>query len=262
MKNALDFLRRYQNPLIFIGGFLFDAVTLKRIDSWVDLALQFLYLAALTFLLIYQTKESRGLWAPQGFTARVWAYNVEALHFLYGGLLSPYTILYFKSSSGTRPIIFFLLIVALLFINEMPHIRRMGHRLRLGLYAFCVSSFLIYFVPIVIGRMGGWVFALSLLLSAGIVWKAALILSAYYENPERTRFRLFAPGGAVLSVILALYILKLVPPVPLSVQYNGVFHGVERQGGTFVLRVRRPPFYLFWRRDSRPFRARPGDAIF
>jgi hypothetical protein len=257
-------VRRYHNILLFVGGFLFDVATLKRIDSWLDLGFQIAYLACLTFLLNFQHKQKRGLWRPGPRMERVWRYNVEVLHFFYGGLLCNYVVFYSKSSSGLRPLVFFVLLVGLMLLNEMPQIRRVGSRLRLGLYCFCVTSFMIYFVPVLVGRIAGWVFAVSILSSFAIAWAMAHVLAGHYVPEERRtqRFKLFLPAGAVLTVIPVLYILRLVPPVPLSVKYDGIYHDVEKTARGYVLRAQRPPLYMFWRRDSRPFRARPGDRIF
>jgi len=141
------FCKRYKNALIFLAGFVFDAVTIKRIDALGDILIQLGYILGLTFLLITQYKYGKGVWSPPRMLEKAWNYNLEALHFLYGGLLSAYVILYFKSSSGSRSLLFFFLLGALLVINEIPQIRRIGHRLRLSLYAFCICSFLIYFIP-------------------------------------------------------------------------------------------------------------------
>src|SRR5438105_253863 len=143
MSTLFTFVKRYQNALLFVTGFLFDTVTIRRVDSQLDLAFQLFYLATVTALLLLQYREHHRVWAPGPRVGRVWPYNVEALHFIYGGLLSNYVVIYFKSASGSRPVVFFLFLVVLLFINELPQIRRYGYRLRLGLYAFCVSSFLI-----------------------------------------------------------------------------------------------------------------------
>ena len=198
---------------------------------------------------------------PSPRIRRWWAYNVDALHFFYGGLLSAYVVLYFKSSTGARPLIFFGLLVGLMFLNEMPQIRRAGHRLRLGLYAFCVLSFLNYFVPILVGRMGAWVFLLSLLLSAAIVWVVADRLAARDENRRKGAARLFTPAAIVIASIGVLYLLRLIPPVPLSVQFHGIYHDVRRDATGYTLVYERPPIRAFWRRDSRPFEQRPGDRL-
>ena len=253
---------RRSNVVMFVAGFLFDVLTISRIDAWTDLALQLVYLLCLTALLIFQHRESTGHWAPTGILARWWHYNVELLHFFYGGLLSAYVVLYFKSSSGLRTLVFFCLLVMLMFLNEMPQVRRAGHRLRLGLYAFCVLSFLNYFVPIVVGRINGWVFLTALILTAGIVWGLADRLAAFEPNRTAARARAFLPAAALCTMIGLLYILRLVPPVPLSVQFQGIYHDVQRHEGAYTLVYEKPPLWIFWRRDSRPFHKRPGDHLF
>lgn len=246
---------------MFAAGFLFDLATMRRIDAWTDLAIQLFYLAALTILLVYQHREARGRWQPPAVIQRVWAHNVEVLHFFYGGLLSAYVVLYLKSSTRARPLVFFLLLVALMFLNEMPQVRRAGYRLRLGLYAFCVVSFLNYFVPLLIGRMSDWVFLLALTLSAGVVWAVADRLAATEPERKNVRARLFAPALAVCLMLGGLHLFRLIPPVPLSVQFQGIYHAVRREDRAFVLTYEKPPLYLFWRRDSRPFRKEPGDRL-
>jgi hypothetical protein len=192
---------------------------------------------------------------------RLWVYNVDVLHFFYGGLLSAYVVLYLKSSTRARPLVFFLLLVALMFFNEMPQVRRAGYRLRLGLYAFCVISFLNYFLPVLIGRMSGWVFLLALSVSACVVWLVADRLAANEDRRKTVRARLFMPALVVCLVVGGLYLFRLIPPVPLSVQFQGIYHDVRREEGSFLLTYQRPPLHLFWRDDSRPFRKRPGDRL-
>jgi hypothetical protein len=249
------------NIVMFVAGFLFDVLTIQRIDAITDLAFQLVYLAGLTVLLVRQHRESRGRWAPGRWTRRWWPYNVEVLHFFYGGLLSAYVVLYFRSSAGSRPLVFFILLVGLMLLNEMPQVRRAGHRLRLGLYAFCVLSFLNYFVPIVVGRMNSWVFLLSLALSAGVVWLVAGRLAVLELGRAESQARLFVPAAVIYALIAGLYLFKLIPPVPLSVQFQGVYHNVTRHGGGYSLMYEKPPIWALWRRDSRPFHRQPGDRL-
>ena len=56
-------------------------------------------------------------WRPRGRVAQFWAYNVEALHFLYGGLLSAYVVLYVRSSTLARPAIFLALLVLVMVVT-------------------------------------------------------------------------------------------------------------------------------------------------
>jgi hypothetical protein len=169
-------------------------------------------------------------------------------------------VLYFRSSTFARPALFVGLLAGAMILNELPRVRRSGHALRLGLYAFCVLSFLTYFIPILIGRIGAWVFLLSLLSAAAIVWLVTRWLAPTTFAPRSVRLRLFAPAGGVLAFIALLYVLRLIPPVPLSVQFHGIYHEVRREGGEYTL-VYRPPAWAVWRRDSRPFARREGDRL-
>ncbi len=255
-------LRRHSPVVMFVAGVAFDFLTMQRIDARTDLAIQCLYLLGLSGLLVYQHREETGSWLPSGTLAPVWPYNVEALHFLYGGLLSAYAVLYFRSSTVARSAVFLGLIVGVMAVNEVPRVRRLGHPLRLGLYAFCVLSFLTYFIPIVLGRIGGRVFLLSLLASGLLVWPMAGLLARSSPEREVERTRLFAPALGVLVVVGALYMLRLIPPVPLSVQFQGIYHDVRRQGGTFTLVYAKPDQPAFLAHDARPYLRRPGDRMF
>jgi len=242
----IDFLRRHSTVAMFVAGFLFDFVTMQRIDARTDLAFQLAYLAALTALLVAQPR---------------WRYSVEALHFLYGGLLSAYVVLYFRSSTFAAPAIFLALLVGVMVVNEVPRVRLAGHSLRLGLYGFCLLSFLTYFLPILLGRMGAWIFLLALVASAVLVWVMAGWLARADPDRHEARRRLFAPAAAMIATIAALYVLRLIPPVPLSVQFQGIYHEVRRDQGGYTLVYERPPRWAVWRRDSRPFERRVGDRL-
>lgn len=252
---------KYGNVIFFVSGFLFDSVTLIRIDSTLDLTIQIFYLLALVVLIVLQARIENGLWTPPARLKKIWGYESEAVHFFYGGLLSAYVIFYFKSTTFSRSLFFLSVVVLLMFLNEMPQIRRVGATMRIGLYTFCLVSFLNYFLPVLIGYMNGWIFAaawvLSLILSAGLVH----LLANFTPQPQQARVRLGWPPAMVMILVATLYSLKLIPPVPLSMQYAGIFQSVNREGDGYKLTYQKPPWYAFWRNDNRYFKARPGDQV-
>ncbi|MCB4755942.1 MAG: DUF2914 domain-containing protein [Elusimicrobia bacterium] len=253
---------RYRNLLFFVGGFLFDAVTLVRIDSTLDLIIQSAYLLGITSLVLLQTRHDTGLFQPTGWMEKAWHYESEAIHFFYGGLLSAYTIFYFKSTTFSKSFIFLLLIIALMVANEMPQVRRLGSSMRLGLYVFCLISYLNYLYPVVIGRMGDWIFALAWVTSLILAGAVVYWLARWKGNTKRMRFQLGWPPAAVLILVAVFYFYRWIPPVPLSLQYGGIYHNVQAEDGRYRLTYQRPPWVRFWRKDDRLFLSRRGDRLF
>ncbi len=257
-----EWAKKNTNVIFFVGGFLFDALTIIRIDSLLDLLIQAFYLAMITIFLIQQIRLEKGLWQPGPFVSRFWHYETEIIHFFYGGLLSAYVILYFKSTTGPRSFVFLGLTFLLMFANEMPQVKEAGSRLRLGLHAFCLVSFLNYLIPIIFGRMGVWTFALAVIVTAIGSYYLVKYIAGLTPDNQREKYLLGWAPAVALSLVVGLYVLKWIPPVPLSMQYAGIFHKIEREGTQFRLTYPKPPFYMFWKKDSRPFLAREHDVAY
>jgi hypothetical protein len=261
-KLAWGLMKRYSNVIFFAGGFFFDAFTLIRIDSIIDLVLQSLYLLGITLIIMLQAYLEAGRWQPQGWMARLWSFESEIIHFFYGGLLSAYVILYFKSTSLSRSVIFLSFVFILMLANEMPQIRRLRSLLRPGLYAFCLISYLNYLFPILIGRIGDWVFLLAWVLSTGLIYMLIKKLASLHLEPEKARVRLGWSPVLVLILVALFYFAKWIPPVPLSMQYAGIFRNVELQAGHYRLTYLKPPWTRFWQESEHLFLAREGDRVY
>jgi len=69
------------------------------------------------------------------------------------------------------------------------------------------------------------------------------------------------PFGIVLIGFLSLYLVRLIPPVPLSIPFIGVYHNVERSEDAFKLSHERP-YWKIWHHGDQDFAAQPGDRIY
>lgn len=263
-RTRIDFFRsileRHLNAALFVGGFLFDLLTIGRIDGWLDLSVQACYLACIGAILVLDARAEAGLWTPRGSLAAAWRYGTEALHFLYGGLFSAYLIFYSRSS-GSRTWIFLAVVGGLMLANELPPVRRAGRHVRMGFFCFCLASFFNYLLPVLLGRMGTGVFLSALAASAIVCAAATWGVTRTAPEPRRDAALLARAPAGVLALVGILYAARWIPPVPLSVQYAGIFHNVESSGQGYVLTYERPPWRLFWRREDAVFKAGAGDRI-
>ena len=181
-------------------------------------------------------------------------YRSAILHFLLGALLSLYAIFFFKSSSLFASFGFLAVLVTLLIANESARFRRLGLPFKFALLGLCWLSFFAYVVPIVAGTIGTAVFLVSML--AGCV-----PLGATAAALPRVRRQILLPLGCVLLGFLTLYFFRLIPPVPLSIPFIGVYHGVERTQETYLLSHERP-WWRFWHNGDQAFSAQPGDRVY
>ncbi|HZM35324.1 MAG TPA: DUF2914 domain-containing protein [Burkholderiales bacterium] len=236
----------------FAAGFVFDILTVGRIDSWLTIAQQALYLALCAFILLQMLLEA-GAPPREG---RWWRWRGPLLHFLLGALLSVYAIFFFKSSSLLVSFSFLAFLVALLVANESERFKALGLPFKFALLSLCLLCFAAAVVPIAVGSMGLGVFLLSMLTGA-----APLAAAGWRLHARGGRRAILVPLGAVLAMFLGAYLLRVVPPVPLSIPFIGIYHHVERTPEGFVLSHERP-WWRFWHHGDQHFRAQPGDRVY
>ncbi|MDH4101252.1 MAG: DUF2914 domain-containing protein, partial [Nitrospirota bacterium] len=255
-------LRRFLPLIFFTGGFLWDCLTLTRIDLLLDNLIFLGYLILLSGLIILTTKVAFGA-VTSPFLLRFSRYYPWVMQFIFGSLFSGYVVYYFKSATLAGPAIFFVILVALLITNEFLEDRMSNAYMTLALYTFCVFAFLVFFIPVATGYMNRLTFVLAGILSLGV---AAIIIrfvwSLLPECGSPIVFRLLGPSLAVWTVMTGLYFSNMLPPVPLSMKDGGIYRSVERQDNSYLLAYEKPSFWHFWRKTTDPFHYRPGDTAY
>lgn len=253
---------RYVPVAVFAIGFLWDSFTMTRVDNVVDHVILSAYLAALAVMIFHTLRRQEGLARP-AWVRRLEPYFLWAMQFAFGGLFSSFVIFYFKSLSGTRTVFFFLLLVTLLVGNEFLHERLENPKLLAALYAFCLFSFLAFFLPTVLHSVDHKIFILAgiiSLCSSGAVFAFALRRTSGIWT-DSLRGPLAAVGLTIL-VVNVLYFADLIPPVPLALNNAGIYHNVARVGSGYEVTLVPPPFYRFWRKYDDPFYLAPGEPVY
>src|SRR5574341_226424 len=237
--------------LFFFAGVTYDSLTLTRIDRLQDNLVLLLYLAALGVLTVLAAR-AEPLAGSQ--PARGQPLYRVGIQFLLGGLFSAYAIFYSRSASLTTAGIFALVLVGLLVGNEFLRDRLSNLRLLLGLYSLASFSFFTFFIPVLAGLMNTAVFLVGARLSLGLTLMLTwLIHRGRRERGSSRILRASLPAMGVIGTLVAFYFLNWIPPVPLSLQFGGIYHGVSREDGIYRLAYESRPWYRIWERSDDPF---------
>ena len=250
----------------FICGFFFDILMVDRADSWHAIAQQVLYLAVI-FTALTQMFLEEGKPQPDPaslFVVKRWYYRYRTaiVHFFLGTLLNVYTIFFFKSSSLLVSFSFLVFLVFLLWANESARFKSLGLSFKFTLLSLCTLCFSANVVPIFIGSIGLTVFLLSIF--AGCLPLAGVVWWLRRRSPElfpRARRQMLVPLGGVLVGFLVFYFFRLIPPVPLSIPFIGIYHAVEKTQDTYRLSHERPAWRI-WHHGDQEFLAQPGDKVY
>lgn len=252
-----------QIPIIaFAAGFLYDSLTLTRIDLVLDNAILFSYTILAGILLVLWARVEQGRW-QHAFWVKHREWIAFGVNFLFGSLLSSYVVFYFKSAGVGKAYLFVGMLAALMLANEFLSQRLQTLRRQLCIYFFCSFAFFTFFLPTfthvmnVVMFIGSGLIALALL--AGTV--LAIYGSEFFKSPALVK-RLGWPPLAIFAAMLLLYFLNWIPPVPLSLKDSGIYRSVKRVNGLYEVRHTKPKWWQVFKHDDSTFDYTPGDTVF
>lgn len=144
-KKTAELYIRFERPLSsisLVGGFIFDAITLQRVDEfWENIwVLGHLLIAAVCIILI--NRKRIDLDKPKEELEHLWILVV--MQFMFGGLLSTFLVYYFRSGSILVSWPFILLLAVAFGANERlrHHYARIVFQISFYSYPFSLSLFL------------------------------------------------------------------------------------------------------------------------
>jgi hypothetical protein len=258
----------------FAAGFLFDILTLSRIDDVLTLVQQGSYLVVLAVLMIVDERYESGVAKPPRWLAPAWRFAEDAIHFFLGSLLSSFTLFFLKSSSGIAPLLFMVVLGALLVANELPRVREQGPVVRFALLSVCVTSYGALVLPIVLGYIRAWMFVAAVVVACAASMLCVRVLSRWTGDAPSVRRRVAVPALGAQAILVVAYFTGAIPPVPLSVQYIGIYHEVVPPGAQAPAEDGSPPArrgyelmhlrprWKVWHHGDQVFAARPGDIVY
>ncbi|HZT70021.1 MAG TPA: DUF2914 domain-containing protein [Terriglobia bacterium] len=236
VRNLYGRFERPVSSLSLIGGFVFEALTLRRVDLfwdnfWVGVHLAIVALCAIWINLL--PDASHGNTTPlESDPHRLHFWLVNVMQFFFGGLLSVYLIFYFRSGTLATSWPFLLILAAAFIANESlkRHYARLSFQIALLFLA--IYLFAIYVVPMLLHRIGTLIFLISGAVSVVAIGAVLVVLAMF--SPRRLNRRnwkaVFGVIGGTLAVVNGLYFLNLIPPLPLSLKDAGIYHSLVVNG--------------------------------
>jgi hypothetical protein len=233
IKNFWDKYERRISSLALIGGFIFDNLTLERIDLLYEnlVTIFYLILSGGGIILINYLEEN----PPQKeFLEKVKNIMPLFIQFAFGGLFSAYFVFYSRSASFSSSLPFVLILLGLLIGNEFFKERYKRMVFRTSVYFLAIYSFSIFFLPILFNKIGPSIFLISGIVSLLVIYLFILLLSKITPVKYKQGKRNLKNSIVSLFVLInVLYFLNLIPPIPLSLKDAGAYYSVERIGGNY-----------------------------
>ncbi len=262
-KVGAHFVRHHWLTVAFLLGFVVDNLTLTRVDQVFDNAIILIYILLAMFSIM-------GLYAgiaerfSEGANQFLRSKSPLMMQYAFGGLLSGMLIFYGRSSSFQDSWLFILIIIGVIYGNET--IKDRSGRLVYNFLIFFVGLFAytVLIIPVMLGKMGPWIFVIS-----GFV--ALLVTYFFYGIIQKIipRFALLQKRTVVFVIGLAyvllngLYFTNIIPPIPLSLKYVGIYHDVTKnEDGTYTLTYEKPKWWEWYRTSDVTFHSAYGEPIY
>ena len=251
LRHVRDWYGRFERPISsasLIGGFLFDALTLHRVDTfWENFWVVVHLLVVAACIVLISRQENKNATGPDSSKLRFWL--ITAMQFFFGGLLSTLLVFYFRSGSLSASWPFFLILAVAFAANESfkKYYARLGFQI--SLFYLSLICCAIFIVPVIIHAMGPLIFILSGLVSLALMRLFVFLLKVVAkENLERGKKELTVAIGSIFLAINLLYFLNVIPPIPLSLMDASVGHSITREAnGAYVLQSEERGWFGFFR---------------
>ncbi len=229
------FYQRYERVLIpglLIAGVLADIVTFRRLQAHITFTILGVY-AAIAGAAILYSHLLAGKEHP--FIRRLHTVAPFVIQFTFGALLSMSLLFYWFSGafSVSWPI---LAAVALLMAsNEVFRHVLFRPLVQISVYTFILFSYFSILFPFLFNSLLPQIFFLGGLASLLLTLFLIAILVRFAPTLRGERLRLIACTLTVFSAMNGLYLLNVIPPIPLSLREAGIYRDVHQAGNDYVL---------------------------
>jgi hypothetical protein len=225
IKKLFETYERLLMPATLLLGTAVDFVTFKTLNVettfWI---LGIYYVIAAVCIFVLNTVRYERLRMVAKFL----------IQFTFGALLSSSLVFYWFSGalSASWPIM--ILLALLMVSNEVFNQYYLKPLVQIGLYYFISFSLFALALPYAFNSLDPILFVAAGVFAFVPVWIISNVLAKYVQSIQQIQRRILFVMATIFISMNALYVLNVIPPIPLSLREAGVYHKVERNGNRYV----------------------------
>ena len=242
IKNLFKLFEKYLDYLSSIGlvfGLIVTPLVLTRVDNFIEsfwVIIHILIAVLGIFVLNYLENRINKGKIDAKHRDIIYFWLILVIQFAFGNLFSTYIVFYFRSATLFLSWPFILIIAILLLGNEVwkKHYSRLT--MQLTTLFLSVYMFLIFFLPVLFGRIGDDIFIYSGILSLLFIILLIIILFIFSrEKFIKSKKALIYSILGTFIIMNGMYFLNIIPPIPLALKDTGVYHNIEKVGDDYIL---------------------------
>ena len=245
VRHTYQRVRPWVPAVFFVGGFVWDALTLGKAIKSVDLFLLLGYLVGAAAILVA---------LGRGVTFRGSQYLNAVLQFFFGGIFSALFIFYFLSSSDLPGYLVVIGLAGLLIGNEFLQSRYSELTLSWTLFTMSGAMFFNFALAHLFRSISVFWFYLGTLV--------AVVMVLALRRESKREAASIRPSIALAALLLVLHALNFIPPVPLVQKEMLIAHSVQRRDGGYVAMVESPGWRRLWRSSSTQYHWTEGERVY
>jgi len=247
---------RYIGITSILLGFVWDSITFARPEQLLgNLVLVFYLILSAFGILLLSLYKKKGEMIPVVLLA--------IIQFAFGNIAGSFLFLYGKSGTFEGSSLFLLILGVFVIGNEFIRERYTRINFHVSVWYFLSLLYLTFVVPMVLGEMGNYVFAVGGIASLVLIGVFLGIIFLTNKDVISKTKKIFFSILTIFVSFNALYFLNIIPPVPLSLQEIGIYHLVEKtNNGNYRVLYEEPKWFDLFYDTNKIFNKQRNEATY
>lgn len=221
---------KHISSILFFFGFAVDMFLLPDVNDVLSRYLGLLYIVSLAIIIIIRemvvVDEKSGV-----LKQRFYSMLTFAIAYFSGSALSFIFVYAWRSAALSISWPIFIILFLCMIANELVSIHRWRAVIDVAVLIIASLFYILFNLPFVIGKQNDLIFFLGLGLAFAFSFVYIRLFNRISKRDQYVENYILAI--VIPAFVGGLYILNLIPAVPLSINNQNVYHYVEKRSGEY-----------------------------